>query len=214
MTKLVTEVRVGCCGRPSRCLENVALSGHSQFRAYAANCRSNSFISCVSVDRVGGVWDASSNTQGTSNLLGDNIMNAIATKLQVTAAAVAIAAGAAFAPVAANAAPAVELPAAPVQVMGDIAAQPQGLLGVFVVQFTGAVTRTSTWWTRMTITNYQSLLEARPDSIFAPFWQSRINRLNQQLASYAAVEMSACAGGTSYSIVAGSYGGVTRGACV
>lgn len=141
-------------------------------------------------------------------------MNAIATKFQVTAAAAVIAAGTALVPVAANAAPAVELPAAPVQVMGDIAAQPQGLIGVFVVQFTGVVTRTSTWWTRMTINNYQSLLEANPDSIFAPFYESRIERLNQQLASYGEVEMSACAGGTSYSIVAGSYGGVTRGACV
>lgn len=140
-------------------------------------------------------------------------MNAITTKLQVTVAAAAIAASTALVPVAANAAPAVELPAAPVQVMGDIAAQPQGLLGVFVVQFTGAVTRTSTWWTRITITNYQGLLEANPSSIFAPFWQSRINRLNQQLARYGEVTASACAGGTSYNIVAGSYGGVTRGSC-
>lgn len=141
-------------------------------------------------------------------------MNAITTKLQVTVAAAAIAASTALVPVAANAAPAVEIPAAPVQVMGDIAAQPQGLLGVFVVQFTGAVTRTSTYWTRFTILNYESLLEARPDSVFAPFWQSRINRLNQQLARYGEVTASACLGGTSYSIVAGSYGGVTRGACV
>lgn len=140
-------------------------------------------------------------------------MNAIATKFQVTAAAAAIAAGTALVPVAANAAPAVELPAAPVQVMGDIAAQPQGLFGVFVVQFTGAVTRTSTYWTRFTILNYESLLEARPDSIFAPFWEARIERLNEQLASYGEVEASACFGGTSYNIVAGSYGGVTRGEC-
>ncbi|ORV91732.1 hypothetical protein [Mycolicibacterium iranicum] len=141
-------------------------------------------------------------------------MNAIATKFQVTAAAAAVAAGTALVPVAANAAPAVQLPAAPVQVMGDIAAQPQGLVGVFVVQFTGIVTRTSTYFTRLTILNYESLLEANPDSIFAPFWEARIERLNERLATYGEVEISACFGGTSYSIVAGSYGGVTRGACV
>ncbi|ORB30640.1 hypothetical protein [Mycolicibacterium parafortuitum] len=138
-------------------------------------------------------------------------MNAIATKFKVGAAAVAVAATTAVAPVAANAAPAVQLPAAPV--MSDLAQQPQGLFGVFVVQFTGAVTRTSTYWTRITITNYQSLLEANPNSIFAPLWERRVERLNAQLARYGEVEMSACAGGRSYSIVAGAYGGVTQGTC-
>ncbi|ADU00743.1 hypothetical protein [Mycolicibacterium gilvum] len=138
-------------------------------------------------------------------------MNAIATKFKVTAAAAAIAASAAVAPVAANAAPAVELPAAPA--IGHLAEQPAGLFGVFVVQFTGAVTRTSTYWTRLTILNYQSKLEARPDSIFAPFYQARIERLNAQLARYGEVEMTSCVGGRSTSIVAGSYGGVTRGTC-
>ena len=140
-------------------------------------------------------------------------MNAIATKMKASAAAAAIAASAAFVPVAANAAPAVDLPAAPAHVIGELAAQPQGLLGVFMEQFTGAVTRTSTWWTRITITNYQGLLEANPDSIFASRWQARINQLNAQLARYGEVTASSCAGGTSYNIVAGSYGGVTRGSC-
>lgn len=142
-------------------------------------------------------------------------MNAIATKFQVTAAAAAIGAAAVLAPVAANATPAVQFQTAPVnQIVGDLAAQPQGLFGVFVVQFTGVVTRTSTYWTRFTILNYQSLLEANPDSIFAPFWEARVETLEARLATYGQVEMSACAGGTSYSIVAGSYGGVTTGACV
>lgn len=138
-------------------------------------------------------------------------MNAIATKFKVTAAAAAIAASAAIAPVAANAAPAVELPAAPA--IGQLAEQPAGLFGVFVVQFTGAVTRTSTYWTRQTILNYQSLLEARPQSIFAPFYQARIDRLNAQLARYGEVSMTSCVGGRSTSIVAGSYGGITNGTC-
>ncbi|WP_349269598.1 hypothetical protein MPNTM1_05508 [Mycolicibacterium parafortuitum] len=138
-------------------------------------------------------------------------MNAIATKFKVGAAAVAVAGAATLAPIAANAAPAVQLPAAPV--MSDLAQQPQGLFGVFVVQFTGAVTRTSTYWTRLTILNYNSLLEANPDSVFAPFWEARVERLNQQLARYGEVELSSCFGGRSYSIVAGSYGGVTTGNC-
>ncbi|PRC41348.1 hypothetical protein C6A85_000000116095 [Mycobacterium sp. ITM-2017-0098] len=142
-------------------------------------------------------------------------MNAIATKFQVTAAAAAVGAAAVLAPVAANATPAVQFQTAPVtQFAGDFAQQPSGLLGVFVVQFTGAVTRTSTYWTRFTILNYESLLEAHPDSIFAPFWEARVETLNERLATYGQVEMSACAGGTSYNIVAGSYGGVTTGACV
>lgn len=141
-------------------------------------------------------------------------MNAIATKFQVAAAAAAIGAAAVVTPVAANAVPAVQFQTAPVhQVVGDFAQQPQGLIGVFVVQFTGVVTRTSTYWTRFTILNYQSLLEAYPDSIFAPFWEARVATLNARLASYGEVEMSACFGGTSFNIVAGSYGGVTRGTC-
>lgn len=56
-------------------------------------------------------------------------MNAIAAKCQVTVAALAVGAAAAFAPVAANAAPAVQLPAAPVQqVVGDLAEAPGDFL--------------------------------------------------------------------------------------
>lgn len=138
-------------------------------------------------------------------------MNAIATKFKVTAAAAAIAATAAVAPVAANAAPAVELPAAPT--FGQLAEQPNGLFGVFLVQFTGAVTRTSTYWTRITVLNYQSLLEANPDSIFAPFYERRLEQLNAQLERYASVTATACFNGRSTSIVAGAYGNVTTGTC-
>lgn len=179
------------------------------------DCGTTMTVFPVPVDRVGGVWDASSNKQGISNLYGGNIMNAIATKFQVGAATALVAAGAAFAPVAANAAPAVELPAAPVShVIGDLAQQPNGLFGVFSVQFTGVVTRTSTYWTRFTILNYQSKLEANPDSIFASFYQRRIDQLNAQLTRYGQVTATACFNGRSTSIVAGSYGAVTTGACV
>src|SRR4051812_47630808 len=97
--------------------------------------------------------------------MGGTRMNAIATKVKVTAAAAAVAASTVLAPAVVNAAPAVPLPAAPVShVIGDFAQQPGGLFGVFAVQFTGAVTRTSTYWTRFTILNYQSKLDANPDS--------------------------------------------------
>lgn len=140
-------------------------------------------------------------------------MNAIATKFKVSVAAAAVGGAAVFAPIAANAAPAVQVPAAPAHVIGDLAQQPNGLIGVFVVQFTGVVTRTSTYFTRFTILNYQSKLEANPDSPFAAFYQRRINQLNAQLARYGSVSQSACFGGRSTSIVAGSYGAVTTGTC-
>lgn len=152
--------------------------------------------------------------KGSRTFMGGTTMNAIATKFQVAAAAAVVAAGAAFVPVAANAAPAVDIPAAPVShVIGDLAQQPNGLFGVFSVQFTGVVTRTSTYFTRFTILNYQSKLEANPDSPFASFYQRRINQLNAQLARYGQVNVSACFGGRSTSIVAGSYGAVTTGTC-
>lgn len=141
-------------------------------------------------------------------------MNAIATKFKVTAAAAAIGASAVLAPIAANAAPAIQLPAAPVnQLVGDFAQQPSGLFGVFSVQFTGIVTRTSTYFTRLTILNYQSKLEANPDSPFAAYYQRRINTLNTQLVRYSQVTATACFNGQSTSIVAGSYGGITTGTC-
>ncbi|MDG4664225.1 hypothetical protein [Mycobacterium sp. 236(2023)] len=138
-------------------------------------------------------------------------MNAIATKVKVSAAAAAMAASAVFVPVAANAAPAIQLPAAPA--ISDLAQQPQGLFGVFSVQFTGAVTRTSVYFTRNTILNYQSLLAANPNSIFASFYQRRLNQLNAQLTRYGQVNVSACFNGRSTSIVAGSYGNVSTGTC-
>lgn len=141
-------------------------------------------------------------------------MSAFATKCKVAAAATAVAAGAFIAPVAANAAPVVSVPTSPVnRIVGDFALQPT-VTSPFVVQFTGIVTRTSTFWTRFTILNYQSKLEANPTSPRAARWQARIDQLNAQLARYGEVEMTSCRNGRSTSIVAGSYGGVTTGTCV
>ncbi len=56
-----------------------------------------------------------------------------------------------------------------------------GLWGVFLVQFKGATARTEEYWTKFTLLNYKSLLEAHPTSIFAPFWQQRIDALSKQI---------------------------------
>ncbi|WP_370332359.1 hypothetical protein [Mycolicibacterium hippocampi] len=141
-------------------------------------------------------------------------MNAIATKFQVGAAALALGATAAFAPVAANAAPAVEVPAAPIQVMGDVAQAPGDFIWFFQVrsvQLAATFTRSATFWTDTAIASYEGALARRPDSIFAPFWQNRIAQLNVQRAAFGALSMSACRDGEG--IAAGPYGTITRGPC-
>ena len=87
-------------------------------------------------------------------------MNAIATKFQVGAAALAVGASAAFVPVAANAAPAMPAPAAPVhQVVGDLAAAPGDFIWFFQVtsvQLAATFTRSATFWTDTTIAIYEA----------------------------------------------------------
>lgn len=153
-------------------------------------------------------------TSREQTFLGGNTMNAIATKFQVGAAALALGATAAFVPVAANAAPAVEVPAAPVQVMGDLAQAPGDFIWFFQVsslQISAAAVRTTTFWTDLTIGIYEAKLEANPDSIFAPFYERRLEQLAEQRAAIGAITFSACRDGEGY--VAGPYGTVTQGAC-
>ena len=142
-------------------------------------------------------------------------MNAIATKFQVGAAALALGATAAFAPVAANAAPAAEIPAAPMHAVIDNAAQAPGdfiwFFQVRSVQLAATFTRSATFWTDTAIASYEGALARRPDSIFAPFWQNRIAQLNVQRAAFGELSMSACRDGQGVS--AGPYGTFTRGAC-
>lgn len=142
-------------------------------------------------------------------------MNAIATKFQVGAAALAVGASTAFAPVAANAAPAVQVPAAPVhQVVGDLAAAPGDFIWFFQVtsvQLAATFTRSATFWTDTTISIYEAKLARNPDSIFAPFYERRIEQLQTQRAAFGQLSFSVCRDGEGYS--AGPYGTVTRGAC-
>lgn len=154
-------------------------------------------------------------TSREQSFLGGKLMNAIATKFQVGAAALALGASAAFAPVAANAAPAVQVPAAPVhQVIGNVAEAPGDFIWFFQVssvQIAATMTRSATFWTDTTISIYEAKLARNPDSIFAPFYENRIAQLNVQRAAFGALSISACRDGEGIS--AGPYGTVTRGAC-
>ncbi len=141
-------------------------------------------------------------------------MNAIATKFKVSAAALAVGAAGAFAPVAANAAPAVEVPAAPVQVVGNLAQAPGDFIWFFQVsslQIAAAATRTVTFWTDITISIYEAKLEANPDSVFASFYERRLEQLATQKAAIGEATFSVCRDGEGYA--AGPYGTVTQGSC-
>lgn len=87
--------------------------------------------------------------------------------------------------------------------------------GIFTVflnqQFLTSAVRTQQHWTNFTILNYTSLMQTNPDSIFAPFYQRRIDQLNAQLARYGQVSASACIGGQGVSV--GPYGTVTSSPC-
>lgn len=87
--------------------------------------------------------------------------------------------------------------------------------GLFTFQYqnqflTGAV-RSQSDWTRFTILNYQSKLQSNPNSVFASYYQRRIDQLNARLATFEDSRLSVCVGGGSY--VAGPYGTVTRSPC-
>lgn len=154
-------------------------------------------------------------TSRDRTFLGGQTMTGIATKFQVGAAALAIGASAAFVPATASAAPDVSLPAAPVnQVVGDLAQAPGDFIWFFQVtsvQIAATMTRSATFWTDTTISIYEAKLARNPDSIFAPFYERRIEQLQTQRAAFGALNFSVCRDGEGYS--AGPYGTVTRGAC-
>lgn len=168
----------------------------------------------VSVDRVWGVWDASSNITNLEPL-GEKQMNAIATKFQVAAAATAMAGAAVFAPIAANAAPAVQISAAPVQQAAGNLAQAPGdfiwYLQVSSLQNTSFLTRSAVFWTDTAINNYEARLARNPSSPFAAYYQRRIDALQERRAQYGQVSASICRNGQGVSV--GPYGTFTRGAC-
>ena len=126
-------------------------------------------------------------------------MNAIATKLQVTAAAAAIAAGAAFAPAVSNAAPAVQISAAPVETtIANLAEAPGDFTWWFQVtsvQIAASLTRFGTYWADSQIARYEADLTRNPNSIFAGYWQRRIDQLETRRAAFGQLSLSACRDG-------------------
>lgn len=139
-------------------------------------------------------------------------MTTIATKFQVTVAAAAVAAGAAFVPVAANAAPQIQLPAAPS--FADLPLQPKGpvyivtatsiqVLSVFLKQSAASQDRRAD--------RLEAYAAAHPDSFFGNLAAARAAQLRKNEAVTNGIKFDVCLGGNSVGI--GPYGTVTSGSC-
>ncbi|BBX18012.1 hypothetical protein CRI77_15275 [Mycolicibacterium duvalii] len=142
-------------------------------------------------------------------------MNAIKTKLQVTAAAAAIAAGAAFAPGAAHAAPAVQAPAAPVQqVAGGVSEAPGDLLfysRVISLQIAAANIRFRSFILESRAERLQAYADRYPGTAFGEWAAAAAQRTLERRAAYGQLSFSACRGDSGIQV--GPYGTVTR-SCV
>ncbi len=143
-------------------------------------------------------------------------MNAIATKCQVTVAALAVGgAAAAFAPVAANAAPAVQVPAAPVQqVAGDFAEAPGDFLffsKVVSLQLIASNIRFRSGVLERKTTRLEAYAAANPGTFFGQLAAARAARLDARRTALGALTFSACKDGVG--IIVGPYGTVSQGAC-
>lgn len=139
-------------------------------------------------------------------------MTTVATKFQVTVAAAAVAAGAAFVPVAANAAPQIQLPAAPS--FADLPLQPKGpvyvvtaaslqLYSVFVKQSAASQERRSS--------RLEAYAAAHPDTFFGQLAATRAAQIRSAQAITNNISFDVCLGGNSVGI--GPYGTVTSGSC-
>lgn len=142
-------------------------------------------------------------------------MTTVAKRFQVTAAAAAVAAGAAFAPVAANAAPAVQFSAAPVhQLVGDLREAP-GDFAYFTqaasIQVIGFQFRLRSASLNRQITRLDAYAAANPGTFFGNLAAQASARKSSRLASIGQITLSACNGGTG--IAMGPYGTVTSGPC-
>jgi len=142
-------------------------------------------------------------------------MNTVATRFQVTAAAAVVAAAAALAPIVAHAAPAVQLPTAPVhQLVGDFAQGPADRIfarQVRSIQFIGATIRIRTDGLERRATRLEEYAAANPDSFFGQQAAERAARLQDRRAEYGTLAFSICNGGTGVAL--GPYGSVTEGPC-
>ena len=142
-------------------------------------------------------------------------MKNIATKCQVTAAAVGIGAAAVFAPVAANAAPAVQVTTAPVhQLIGDLPLDRADRIffrQVVSIQLIGASIRRSSERLERKVTRLEAYAAANPGTFFGNAAAQRAARLESRLAGYGSLSLSACNDGVGVQL--GPYGTVTEGPC-
>jgi len=140
-------------------------------------------------------------------------MTTVATKFQVTVAAAAVAGAAAFAPVAANAAPAIQLPAAPVH-FADVPLGPKGpvyiitatsiqVLSVFLKQSAASQDRRAD--------RLEAYAAAHPDTVFGNLAAARAAQLRKNQAVTNGIKFDVCLNGNSVGI--GPYGSVTTGTC-
>lgn len=142
-------------------------------------------------------------------------MNAISSKINVTAAAVVVGAAAALAPVAANAAPAVTLPAAPVnQVVGGLAEAPGDFIyasQVISLQILASNIRLRSASLDRRASRLEAYAAAHPDTFFGQRAAATALRLRDRRAGFGDISFAACRGGTG--IAVGPYGTVTEGPC-
>lgn len=142
-------------------------------------------------------------------------MNAIATRFQVTAAALAVGATTIFAPIAANAAPSVQIPAAPVNVVASDLAQAPGDFGYFLqVASLQAYARQIAFRSASLdrrATRLAAYATANPGTFFGMQAAAAAQRLTATRASLGDISLSICRGGTGVSV--GPYGAVTSGPC-
>ena len=140
-------------------------------------------------------------------------MNAIATKFQVTAAALAVGATAVFAPIAANAAPSIQIPSAPV-VMNNLAQAP-GDFGYFLevaslqAYAKQVAFRSNALDTRAT--RLEAYAAAHPGTFFGDRAAASAQRLRDRRDSLGDISISVCRGGTGLSV--GPYGSLSSGPC-
>lgn len=150
----------------------------------------------------------------SASSLGGN-MNTVATRFQVTMAGAAVAAAAVFTPIAANAAPAVQLPAAPVsQMVGNIAEAPGDFLyatQVASLQLVGGVIRFRSFALDSRAQRLQAYATLHPGTFFGQQAAATAQRLLQRRAAFGDTSYSACRGGTGIKV--GPYGTVTAGPC-
>ncbi|MBX7450641.1 hypothetical protein GR927_21880 [Mycolicibacterium sp. 3033] len=137
-------------------------------------------------------------------------MTTIATKFQVTVAAAAVAAGAAFVPVAANAAPQIQLPAAPFSV-DNLAEGPVYVVTAASLQLYSVFLKQSAASQDRRADRLEAYAAAHPTSFFGQLAASRAAQLRTNQAVTNGISFDICLNGQSAAV--GPYGTFTKGAC-